>query len=226
MARRPGSRRGPRAVTGHPHRHPHLSSTPQDPSVVSCRPPPVHACIERGLCPPQLAAWRYRALRRGARTVNETQSRDPPGRHADRAPIISVRRLQIARPRPVPPYFRAWSVDLLNDSNRRSTRSGGMPMPVSGRRGQFVDRPGRRARRRHRQHHLAHLGELAALLRSFRGSAATGDVTHDRRGCVGDQVGEIEPLLGRPRRDRSRPTPRLAESKAGPRGPSAPPRSC
>ena len=46
--------------------------------------------------------------------------------------IISARRLLIARPRPVPPYRRLVVASTwLNDWNRRSTRPGGIPIPVS-----------------------------------------------------------------------------------------------
>ena len=47
-------------------------------------------------------------------------------------PISSASRLLTARPRPVPPYLRVVDESTwLNSSNRRWTRSAGMPMPVS-----------------------------------------------------------------------------------------------
>src|SRR5215207_6267500 len=46
-------------------------------------------------------------------------------------PIASARRLEIARPRPVPPKRRLIDASVwLKDWNSRSTRSGGMPIPV------------------------------------------------------------------------------------------------
>ena len=47
-------------------------------------------------------------------------------------PIASTSRLQIASPRPVPPYRRVVDASAwLNGSNSAACRSGGMPMPVS-----------------------------------------------------------------------------------------------
>ena len=47
-------------------------------------------------------------------------------------PMSSASRLLIASPSPVPPYLRLVVASTwLNDSNSRSTRPGGMPIPVS-----------------------------------------------------------------------------------------------
>jgi hypothetical protein len=47
-------------------------------------------------------------------------------------PIASARRLEIARPRPVPPKRRLIDASVwLKDWKSRSMRSGGMPISVS-----------------------------------------------------------------------------------------------
>jgi hypothetical protein len=47
-------------------------------------------------------------------------------------PIISLSRLQMTRPNPVPPYLRVVEASTwLKDWKMRPRRSGGMPMPVS-----------------------------------------------------------------------------------------------
>lgn len=47
-------------------------------------------------------------------------------------PISSVRRLQIAKPQPVPPYLRVVELSAcVKDLNSNEMRSSGMPMPVS-----------------------------------------------------------------------------------------------
>ena len=83
-------------------------------------------------------------------------------------PIISASRRLTARPRPVPPYLRVVEASTwLKAWNRRSIRSGGMPMPVS--RTAEVDRDcGDRDRElpvllgpcSTRDHHLTRFGEL------------------------------------------------------------------
>src|SRR5262245_8675478 len=78
-------------------------------------------------------AWRRAALARASGTV--TQKVLPTDSVLSTAivpPIRSTRRCVIARPRPVPPYFRDTDASTcVNASKMVATRADGMPMPVS-----------------------------------------------------------------------------------------------
>ena len=118
-------------------------------------------------------------------------------------PISSASRRLIARPRPVPPKRRlvetsAW----LNDWNRRPTRSGGMPRPVSLTAAEIAIGPSRVADRvgLDGQRDLPRVGELDRVAQQVQQDLAEPrDVADDdARRARPDVADQLEALLGRP----------------------------
>ena len=141
-------------------------------------------------------------------------------------PINSTSRLLMARPRPVPPYWRVVEASAwLKDLNRRASRSTGMPMPVSRTRkwschgSDPVPGSFRRGKDLHLDHHFARGGELDPIAQQVdEHLPQPGHIAaHLRRNAVVHLVGDIQFLLRRFRRPagQARPRCRRAGQTAG-----------
>ena len=121
---RGGDRADIRQERRHALEHATREEAPRRPRARPCRQGAAARCGAPGEAPTSTTS---------VRNVNRKTEPGPVVSSSDSVPPISShRRRLIARPRPVPPYSRAWEASIwLKALNSRSLRSAGMPMPVS-----------------------------------------------------------------------------------------------